>query len=172
LFGFLAGATFLQKHSASVGYYFLDPYNQDQIVQNDNTVTINHYKELNYYVIGYQYVLFNYRYFLVNVPLAVGFGKCVVDIQDVQSNTTITESGNIYPTNAAIQLVLKPLKWVGLSASYGYRNVAAQKNSGLILRGPYYSFGIWMDARHVNRSLRYIRKKHIYRKEMEKLTQR
>lgn len=170
LFGFLAGATFLQKHSVSLGYYFLDPYNQDQIVQNDNTITINHYKELHYYVLGYQYVLFNFRYFLVNIPLAVGYGQCVVDVQDQQTNVTTTESGAILPTNVGLQLVLKPIRWFGLSATYGYRNVAAQESTGLILRGPYYSLGIWMDARHINRSLRYIRKKHIYRREIGKLS--
>ncbi|MDI1355901.1 MAG: hypothetical protein PSX36_13345 [bacterium] len=169
LLGFMGGVTMLQRHSVSAGYYFLDSKNNGAFPVNQNGIESYHFTDIHYFAVGYQYVLLNKRFFLINTPFTVGYGSYQVDIIRESDQLMRTDKAHILPLYAGLQLVLKPTKWMGVSGTVGYRTISSLSNSQLKLTGLFYSVGIWMDARIVNRTLRYQRKKHIYRREIHKL---
>ncbi|MGZ8558587.1 MAG: hypothetical protein ACXWWC_09650, partial [Chitinophagaceae bacterium] len=114
---------------------------------------------------SYQYVLFNFRYVQLNIPIEVGYGDYNAVITD-RLGVVKEVSGKIAPISYGLQLILKPIKWAGLSASGGYREVKYDEAIRLSFNGWYYSFGVWADARHLIRSFRYMLYKKNYKKEM------
>jgi hypothetical protein len=169
LFGIMGGATFIEKHTIFTGYFFLDPRRTTPISFAERGINTQHYLDMNYFVLGYQYVFISKRYFQVNAPLATGYGTYKVEVTDNYDNPISSKSGNIWPTNAGLQLIIKPLKWIGVSASGGYRYIGNKVNTELVLRGWYYSFGLWLDGRQIYRSARLFNKRRIYRREISRL---
>ncbi len=170
LVGFLAGATFLEKHVVCAGYYTLNRKIQKSIeVIDENNVVTREYVTLNYFVFSYQYVLFNKRFLQINTPVEIGYG--IYDTRTTDNFDVFLKKsrGTIVPISAGLQLIFKPIKWIGISFVGGYRHAVQEKNINLNFTGFYYSFGIWVDARHVTRWSRYQLKKTRYRKSLKAL---
>ncbi len=172
LLGFLVGATFVEKHTFALGYYFLDTREKKPIslITNSNGST-NNYVDLNYYLLVYQYVLFNKRYVQLNVPIGLGYGLYDVSVRDSLDQYIGSEKGRILPFLTGVQLILKPVRWAGISGTGGYRFLSDKKNTDLSFKGWYYSFGLWVDARQVIRNVKYYFKKKNYKEELRRLSQ-
>ncbi len=169
LFGFLAGATFFERHVLCAGFYFLDKSKDNPLALLDQNTNTNHFLSLNYLDFSYQYVLLNFKYIQLNIPLEMGYGKYKVDITDNSNNIIGTSNGNVAPISGGAQLIFKPIKWLGISAMGGYRFIK-QKEGLLSLRGWYYTAGVWVDARHLIRNFNYyVLKKRKYKKELKNL---
>lgn len=164
LFGFMAGATFYESHTFFLGYFFLDPRNKNPISPQGWTTTVQHFLNMRYGVIGYQYVLHKSRYLQINTPLALGYGRYQVERKTETGTALSTAEGNMVPTSAGVQVILKPLEWVAFSVSGGYRYIGQQENTDLSLRGFYYAIGIWLDGRFLRRHFQYTYKKRHYQR--------
>lgn len=170
LAGFLAGLTLLEKHILCAGYYTLNRLTQKSIeVTDENNVTRREYLILNYFITSYQYVVLNKRFIQLNTPLEVGYGFYSTRTTDDLNNYLKKSTGNIIPISAGVQAIFKPIRWAGISCVGGYRHVVQQKNIDLHFKGFYYSFGLWIDARHVIRHTKYYFKKREYHENIEKL---
>lgn len=168
LAGFLAGITLAEKHIVCAGYYTLNRLTQKSIEVTDaNNVTTRQYLVLNYFITSYQYVLLNKRFIQVNTPLEIGYGLYSTRTTDNFDNYLKKSSGRILPVSAGLQIIIKPVKWAGISCVGGYRHVVQEKNIDLNFKGFYYSFGLWIDARNVFRHTKYYFKKKRYREEVE-----
>jgi hypothetical protein len=163
--GFLAGANLHNRHVVSAGMYFLTKSSKDPIALYEDRPGTQQFSSLNYFVFSYQYILLNYRYVQLNTPLEAGYGNykaMVSDYQDPEIMHKVT--GNFLPFGAGLQLIAKPVRWIGASVSGGYRKV---KHDAVNLRfnGWYYSFGLWLDVRYLARQGRYqVAKKHYHKK--------
>ncbi|PBQ33330.1 hypothetical protein CNR22_16615 [Sphingobacteriaceae bacterium] len=170
LAGFMAGITLVEKHILCAGYYTLNRLTQKSIeLTDENNITRREYLILNYFITSYQYVLVNKRYLQVNAPVEIGYGLYSTRTTDNLDNYLKKSSGNIIPASAGLQFIFKPVKWAGVSCIGGYRHVIQQKNIDLHFKGFYYSFGLWIDARHVIRHTKYYFKKREYRQSLEKI---
>lgn len=170
LAGFMAGVTLVERHILCAGYYTLNRLTQKSIdVTDENNVTRREYLILNYFITSYQYVLLNKRYLQINAPIEIGYGLYSTRTTDNFDNYLKKSSGNIIPASAGFQFIVKPIRWLGVSCVGGYRHVIQQKNINLNFKGFYYSFGLWIDARHVIRYTKYYFKKRGYREELEKI---
>jgi hypothetical protein len=70
---------------------------------------------------------------------------------------------------AATKIILKPVRWIGLSIMGGYRYVFEEK-ANLNLDGAYYSFGVWVDIRQIYRDIKFYGfQKRKYKMEIHKL---
>lgn len=165
LYGFLAGATFFERHIICGGIYSLDKRKESPLSNLDRRHNANHFLSLSYVDVSYQYVLFNHRYVQFNIPLEIGYGKFRVssEIKGPGGNF----SGYFVPIGASVQVICKPIRWAGISMIGGYRYVN-NKHLRLNLEGFYYSVGLWIDARQVLRDFSYHKKKKKYRKLLEK----
>src|SRR5690606_28286961 len=95
-------------------------------------------------------------------------GEYSVRITDNNNQLISSRSGFVWPINGGFQVILKPISWAGFSINGGYRFIAEKENIELSLRGWYYSFGLWVDGRHLLREVNYFNKKRIYRKTLRK----
>jgi len=95
------------------------------------------------------------RFFEIDLPFEIGYGKYRLKSEDIATQQVYRNaSESIVPLGAGVQLVLKPVRWIGFSTTGGYRYVNV-KNPGLNFNGMYYSFGLWLDVRQVYRDLKY-----------------
>jgi len=166
LFGFLVGVTLIEKHVLSAGFYFLDKRKESPLSILDGRYNVNHFFALSYFDFSYQYVLFNTKYFQAFLPLEFGYGK--FKIASNSATSTFSDfSGDFIPVSAGVQLIAKPIKWVGISGMAGYRYVK-QEQAALNLRGFYYSAGVWVDIRQIYRNYKFQRKKKEFSRIMAK----
>lgn len=164
LLGFMVGATFVEKHTFCVGYYFLgiDPKTIRKFTVDFRSKEI---LDLHYFNVSYVHVLLNKRFVQVNIPLEAGYGTYKLELKDNLNNPLGTTHGNFVPFNGGVQFIFKPIKWAGLSTTGGYRYVQ-QGDLEVSLRGWYYSIGIWLDARHLIRTGRYYLVKRKYTRQL------
>ncbi len=168
--GFQAGAVLYDKHIVSAGYYFLDKRSKDAISSIDNSDgSIRQFSKLSYYVFSYQYILFNKRFIQLNTPLEIGYGNYAGAFLDSSEAVSGNFDGTFVPAGAGLQLILKPLRWAGVSGSGGYRYVK-QDAVRVRFNGWYYSFGVWIDARYLLRELRYSLHKRNFRRSVRELS--
>jgi hypothetical protein len=167
LLGFMAGATFFEKHTFCLGYYFLgiDPRT---IRRLSLRLRSKDFLDLHYFNFSYVHVLVNQRYLQINVPLEAGFGRYTLELKDSTDHPIGKTIGNFVPFNAGVQFIFKPIKWAGFSITGGYRYVQ-QRELELSLKGWYYSLGVWIDARHLYRTGKYYLRKRKYQKEINRL---
>jgi hypothetical protein len=170
LVGFMAGATFLEKHILCAGYYILNRYNKESIeIIHANNVMTREYLSFNYFVFSYQYVLLSTRYLQINAPIELGYGLYSTKTTDPLGVFLGKSTGNLIPISGGFQFIVKPLRWVGFSTVGGYRHTIQERSANLDFTGFYYSFGLWVDARHVFRSTRYYLKKRQYSHQVRKI---
>lgn len=170
LVGFMAGATFYGRHIICAGYYIFNPFTEKPIeLIDENNVITREYLSLNYFVFSYQYIFINRRYFQVHAPFEIGYGIYDTRTTDHKNIFVGKSSGNIVPISLGLQFIFKPIKWIGISTIGGYRHAVQEKNTNLNFTGFYFSFGIWVDARHVLRYSRYYLKKQKYKDEINRL---
>lgn len=157
MIGLMGGLTLKDHHSFFIGYFFMLPKQVAPIVVTLPGVKGNQqeFLNMNFGLIGYQYVLYKSRYFQANLPVTLGLGHYDVKLTDENTKQTQNYGGRIVPFSVGGQFIGKPLSWLGLSISGGYRYMAQQQNATLSLHGMYYSFGLWIDGRFVSRHLRY-----------------
>lgn len=160
--GFLAGATLYDRHIVCAGFYFLPKRSADWITPEPG-IRSQKFEKLSYVNFSYQYILLNYRYLQLNTPFEVGYGNYKTEEKNLLTLQDTIRAGNFIPFGLGLQLILKPLRWAGLSASGGYRYVKHDPIS-LSFNGWYYSFGVWVDARYLFRATRFHYAKKQYRR--------
>jgi hypothetical protein len=161
-YGGMVGATFWNRHTLAVGYYFLDKKSRRPL-QIDKLGSTREFIRLSYFNFAYQLVLFNKGHVQLQMPLEIGVGNAYLKRTETSSTVTVIHrAGRFIPYSAGIQVIGKITAWLGVSITGGYRYVV---NDELQLRvnGFYYSFGIWVDARHLFRNYRYSKARKHYR---------
>lgn len=169
--GFQLGVILKEKHTVGFGIYNLqDKSKYDATTKTDNNIPIKRNLTLNYMTVFYQYVIIDRRFFELDLPLEVGLGSYRMTIEDTLSHKVISEKrGGVSVTSGGVNLIFKPIKWVGISGTVGYR-LALDRNPNINFSGAYYSVGLWVDLRQIYRDTRFYgftRKK--YRRQLKAL---
>ncbi|MCC6371562.1 MAG: hypothetical protein IT236_11205 [Bacteroidia bacterium] len=169
--GFQLGIRYKEKHVFGFGVYRITPFSQRIFkITKPNNEVLNQSLRLNYTTLFYKFRLLDKRFFEIHLPVEIGMGRARARLFDsVREVIVKSEELRIYPAGTGIQLVLKPVKWIGISTIGGYRWV----NEGslkLNFNGWYYSFGLWLDLRQIYRDTKFYGfKKKQYRREVKKV---
>lgn len=171
--GLQAGVILKEKHTVGFGVYTISNTSEKpkKLSDKNNKVT---YEELllKYITLTYEYKIVNTRFFDLVLPLEVGLGRYVYNLKDEsQSQLLWREQGPVKVSGGGVNIVLKPLKWVGISGMGGYRIVVFNKRTNLNFNGFYYSYGVWVDLRQIYRDIKFygfIRPK--YRKKVKAIS--
>lgn len=171
--GLQAGVILKEKHTVGFGVYTINNTSEKpkKLSDKNNKVT---YEELllKYITLTYEYKIVNTRFFDLVLPLEVGLGRYVYNLKDEsQSQLLWREQGPVKVSGGGVNIVLKPLKWVGISGMGGYRIVVFNKRTNLNFNGFYYSYGVWVDLRQIYRDIKFygfIRPK--YRKKVKAIS--
>lgn len=155
--GIQLGVILKEKHSLGLGLYTMNGTSQKPVKINDQNNKIT-YQELllKYVTVNYQYVIFDTRFFEMDLPLEIGVGNYVYELKDETQTTQIWhEAGPLKLTGGGVNIVLKPVRWIGVSGMAGYRIVAFNKKTNLNFNGAYYSYGVWIDLRQIYRDIKF-----------------
>lgn len=168
--GFQLGAVLFEKHSVGFGLYNIAAESKRPAKISDQLNTVR-YEELfmNYFTGYYEYVVLSKRFFEIDLPVEIGLGRYIYNLKDeTQSKLLWHEQGPIKISSVGLQLILKPVKWIGIVGMGGYRLVRFNEKTNLNFNNFYYSFGIWVDIRQIHRDIRYYGfKRPKYRKKVK-----
>jgi len=169
--GFQLGTILHEKHTVGFGLYNLqNSSKQNFTTKNEKNIIAKRDLTLSYLTLFYQYVIIDTRFFELDLPLEVGLGGYHISLEDTFAHKLITDKrGGVSLTAGGVNVILKPIKWIGLSGTAGYR-LALDKNPNLNFSGAYYSIGLWVDLRQIYRDTRFYgftRKK--YRREIKSI---
>lgn len=155
--GLQLGVILKEKHTVGLGFYSMNATSQKPVKISDQNSKVT-YQELvmRYSTLYYQYVIVNTRFFELDVPLEVGLGRYIYNLKDsAQTALLWREEGPIKLTGGGVRIILKPLKWIGVSGMAGFRIVGFNKRTNLNFNGAYYSYGVWVDLRQIYRDIKF-----------------
>jgi len=162
LLGVMIGINIHEHHVIAGGFYFLSRTSINQRF-NFDPISVQ-LRNLRYYNFSYQPILIQKRYYQINLPLEVGLGRYDLIFFEPGVDAEPIE-GSFIPASIGVQIILKPISWLGISFLGGYRNIPLNE-SVYNFNGPYYSLGIWVDVRHWYRKGRYYFAKNRFRKQV------
>lgn len=169
--GYQLGVIVNEYHTFGIGFYRLNRANKASA-----TVASGYsLRSLRYNTVFYEYLLFNKRYYEVDLPFELGFGSYRARFSDTLSpyfNHTV--SPTFLPLSAGVKFVIKPVRWIGLSMMVGYRYFIETGNYAILdFNNLYYPVGIWVDLRQVYRDIKYygVQKKRYHRAVNEVLSE-
>jgi hypothetical protein len=145
--GFIAN----EYHTFGIGFYRLNSATR----LNSSIKEGYNLKSLNYNTVFYEYLLVNKRYFEVDLPFELGYGKYKAKYSDnLATDVSKNISSFFIPMGAGIKFVGKPVKWAGISVMAGYRYFI-EKHSILDFNDLYFPIGLWVDFREIYRDIKY-----------------
>ena len=172
VYGFHLGVILKERHTLCLGASTISEATKrpSKIKDIDQKVMTNQFLTLNYLTLFYQYTLIDKRYFELDIPLEIGYGKYEVKAMDsLMKKVLFDRHYSMVPLGAAVNIVLKPLKWIGFTSMVGYRYVFDFKPA-FNFNGWYYSYGVWIDLRQILRDTKfYLIKKPGYKKNIRAL---
>ncbi|HWY13082.1 MAG TPA: hypothetical protein VN026_17225 [Bacteroidia bacterium] len=155
--GIQLGVVLKEKHTLGLGFYTMNQTSQKPVKISDQNNKIT-YQDLllKYATVYYQYVIFDTRFFEMDLPLEVGVGNYIYNLKDeTQTALLWREAGPLKITGGGVNIVLKPVRWIGISGMAGYRIVTFNKKTNLNFNGIYYSYGVWIDLRQIYRDIKF-----------------
>lgn len=169
--GLQMGVILKEKHTVGIGLYNITKYSKKLQKISDKYHKIRYQNlDLKYFTLFYNYVVIDKRFFELDVSAETGLGNYDYFLSDSVNRKIIpTEAkGTMYVGGGGINIILKPLKWLGINGNAGYRVVSHIDH--LNLNGIYYSYGIWLDIREIIRETNYfLIKKKRYKKQVKKI---
>ncbi|WP_201985219.1 hypothetical protein [Hymenobacter rubidus] len=116
--------------------------------------TLTPHLSLTYFTPNVSYVLFQRSWLEVSVPLEAGLGRSHYYETDQNGTAHNDSRGWFVPVEAGLAVLVKPLRWVGVSGSAGYRKSVLEIDYKEDFDGPYFSYRlnvfvgvIWRDWR-------------------------
>lgn len=164
-FGPQMGVVLFENHILGFGWYHSSPNTKkpNEVTDENNVVT----REINikYLTFFYQYILVRKRFIELHFPFEIGRGLLHSAYRDNNNELYKTTTNYFTIAGAGTQVILKPVKWIGLSLNLGYR-LATES----IINGSYYSVGVWIGFKPVMTDVTYyLIKRKKYRREIKKL---
>lgn len=125
---------------------------------------------LRYISFFYQYSFVNNRYLALFMPTQLGLGRYEITTQDInRTRPALKKKGGIMPSSLGLTLILKPVKWIGISGTGGYRYVV-DRDFKLNFNGLFFGYGIWLDIHQITQDgLFYGFRKPRYKRELKAL---
>ncbi len=151
--GFQLGVIVNEYHTFGIGFYRLN-----QARRAGATVNAGYnLRALSYNTVFYEYLLFNKRFYEVDLPFELGYGSYRARYSDTlhpKYNHIIAPS--FLPLSAGVKFIAKPVRWIGLSLMAGYRYfIETGKERVLDFNNFFYPVGVWVDLRQVYRDIKY-----------------
>lgn len=154
--GFQLGVIVKEKHTIGFGIYSLQNSSKQKITsENEKNIAAKRTLNLSYLTLFYQYVIIDKHFFELDLPLEVGLGGYRIKLEDTVTHKIIADhQGGALLTSGGVNIILKPVKWIGISGTVGYR-ISLDKNPNVNFSGAYYSYGVWVDLRQIYRDIRF-----------------
>lgn len=150
LSGFQFGVIVNEYHTFGFGLYTLTKFSK----HNSPLNAISKFNRFGYVNTFYEYFLLNRRYLEIDLPFEIGVGGFKAQLRDTLATGLNNISKWFVPLGAGVKIIVKPVRWIGISSMIGYRYIPYKQNL-LDYDGLYYSLGVWMDFRQIYRDIKY-----------------
>jgi len=144
------GVVLFERHIVGLGAYFSGKKTREPFESLDDNVKVIKNINVNYITCFYQYILVARRFYEFHLPVEIGAGTYMSSFKDSLNQTYRTLNTSYYETCAGFHAIFKPVRWIGLSSTIGYR-ITNEKS----FNGYFYSFGVWVGLRHALNDARY-----------------
>ena len=154
--GFSLGVRYNNRHVFGLNVNGITQRDQKKaVIRFRDTINVSEQLSLSNASLLYQYTIINNRYLAVFMPTQLGLGRYAVTTTAMVTNKRISrKTGGTIPASIGTTLVLKPIKWVGISGTGGYRFVL-DKNPNLNFNGLFFGYGIWLDIQQIIRDINF-----------------
>ena len=166
--GFYGGILFRDRYKFSLGYYQVDANSHGtKTIINKQVKTLREL-DLYYTTFNFEYFPIHKRYIKLGIPIDLGYGFSSLKIyNETKSNLIYSSSGDFTPFSLGIDLILKPVKWVGIKGEVGYRKILRKSEKRIDFDGFYYSYGLAFDIREIIKSVRLLYAKKTFKKALK-----
>ena len=113
---------------------------------------------LTYFTPNVSYVVWQRRWLEVSLPLEFGLGRSHYTETSQNGQVKTNSRGLFFPVEAGVSVLLKPIRWAGVSGSVGYRKSVFEIDYKEDFDGMYFSYrlnvfvgAIWRDWRAYRR---------------------
>ncbi len=134
------------------GYSFIDAPTKNRIITekkisqnpdfNLKTDTIAFNLDLKFLSISPEYVFVWKKYYEFSAAFGIGIGVSEINKKTLAGVALNASRSLFIPFEPALKLAIKPTRWVGLSASIGYRETLSLSNTNFNYSGLFYSYGV------------------------------
>jgi hypothetical protein len=146
----LGGYTLRRNYADQYVYQYKNGKRTKKIAE-----TLTPQLSLTYLMPNVSYVVLQRSWLEVSTPLAIGLGRSRYTETNQDGTTIVNNRGLFVPVEAGLTVLLKPIRWVGVSGSIGYRKSVFEVDYKEDFDGMYFSYrlnvfvgAIWRDWRH------------------------
>ena len=161
--GLDAGIILKEKIRLTLGYYRLN----DELSGYSKTESGTYFDrrlKLHYGSMNIEFVYHNSRFFTLGIPFEFCFGKNTLNFKTSPTdNQRYTRSGFVSLIDLGASGTFKPIRWVGVRFTGGYRRTIINQVPGSRFDGPFISFGVAVNVREVSKDVRMFMLKKKYR---------
>lgn len=159
-YGFQLGAVFFERHIVGYGRYFSSEKSKKRFSYIENQNQVTRLDKIDYHTVFYQFIFLSHRWFELHIPVELGYGTRYSDFYQPSGSFDRSSSENMFMTAYGLQVILKPVRWSGITGNFGYRGSSEQ-----LVNGFYYAVGLWIGLKPVTDDFNYyLIKKRRYRK--------
>lgn len=162
--GFDAGVIMKEKIRFTLGYYRLN----DELSgysKTENGTLFDRKLKLHYGSVNIEFVYHNSRFFTLGIPFEFCFGENTLNFKTSPTDpTSYTKTGFVSIIDLGASGTFKPIRWVGVRLTGGYRRTVINHVPGSRFDGPFISFGIAVNIREVSKDLRMFMLKRKYKR--------
>jgi len=163
--GFDAGIILKEKLRVTLGYYNLSNANLTSLNKSINNVLYKANYRIDYGALNLEFIYKNTRFFSLGMPIEIGLGQNVLNYKNsIDETETENNTGIVLLTNFGLSGTFKPIRWIGLKVSIGYRKTVFNQVNNLKFDGLYTSLGLAIDFREIIRDGKMYALKRKYRK--------
>ncbi len=162
--GIDAGVMIKEKIRFTLGYYRLN----DELSGYSKTESGTYFDrrlKLQYGSMNIEFVYHNSRFFTLGIPFEFCFGKNTLHYKiSPADEQKYTRSGFVSLIDLGASGTFKPIRWVGVRLTAGYRQTIINQVPGSRFDGPFISFGVAVNLREVSKDVRMFMLKKKYRR--------
>lgn len=162
--GIDAGIILKEKIRFTLGFYRLN----DELSGYSKTESGTYFDRrlrLHYGSMNIEFVYHNSRFFTLGIPFEFCFGQNTLRYKTSPADDrSYTRSGFVSMIDLGASGTFKPIRWVGVRFTGGYRRTIINQVPGSRFDGPFISFGIAVNVREVSKDVRMFLLKKKYKR--------
>lgn len=159
-----AGVIIKEKIRFTLGYYRLNDELSGYAKTRQGTFFDRQLK-LDYGSMNIEFVFHNSRFFTLGIPFEFCFGQNTLRYRSSPRDPErYSRTGFVSLIDLGASGTFKPIRWVGIRLTGGYRHTVINHVPGSRFDGPFISFGVAVNVREVSKDLRMYMLKKKYKR--------
>lgn len=162
--GIDAGVILKNKLRLTAGYYMLSENLRDQDFEK-NDIVYSQKLKMNYGSLNMEFIYLDTRFFRLGMPMEFGFGNNKLITENEETSSILeTKSGFMVLADFGLSGTYKPIRWIGIRGSVGYRKNLINTIKGHSFNGFFTSVALAIDLREISKDVQIWQLKKKYKR--------